>query len=54
MILEREQDGEGEALEIWVKQLRLKLNKSGGLRHTLSPLWDRPLGVKGPLDLKMT
>ena len=55
-ILEREQDWRRRGIReaIWVKQLRPKLNKSGGLRHTLSPLWDRPLGVKGPLDLKIT
>ena len=30
--------------------VRPKLNKSGGLRHSLSPLWDRSLGVNGPIQ----
>ena len=51
-ILEREEDWRRRGIReaIWVRQLRPKLNKSGGLRHSLSPLWNRPLGVNGPLQ----
>ena len=51
-ILEREEDWRRQGIReaIWVRQLRPKLNKCGGLRHSLSPLWNRPLGVNGPLQ----
>ena len=49
-ILEREEDWRRQGIReaIWVRPLRPLLNKSGGLKHS-SPLWNRPLGVNGPL-----
>ena len=46
-ILEREADWRRRGIRaaICVKRLVPGLNKSGGLRCALSPLWDRPLGV---------
>ena len=45
-ILEREEDCRRRGIReaIWVRQLRPKLNKSGGLRHSLSLLWNSPSG----------
>ena len=47
-ILEREADWRRRGIReaICVKRVVPGLNKSGGLRCALSPLWDRPLGVK--------
>ena len=47
-ILEREADWRRRGIReaIYVKRVVPGLNKSGGLRCALSPVWDRPLGVK--------
>ena len=47
-ILEREADWMQRGIReaIYAKQMVPGLNKSGGLRCALSPVWDRPLGVK--------
>ena len=47
-ILEREADWRRRGIReaIYVKRVVPVLNQSGGLRCALSPVWDRPLGVK--------
>ena len=47
-ILECEADWRRRGIRgvIYVKRVVPGLNKSGGLRCALSPLWERPLGVK--------
>ena len=56
-ILEREADWRRRGIReaIYVKRVVPGLNKSGGLRCVLSPLWDKPLMIKlsEPTELKM-